>query len=73
MKESDQSVPKMALEEWKEVVGNAATICTIIQFLVGAQVSLSTNNLKLSLTHPSLEFRFAWDIIVPSLLEKLLS
>ena len=72
MKESDQSVPKMALEEWKEVVGNAATICTIIQFLVGAQVSLSTNNLKLSLTHP-LKLRFAWDIIVPSLLEKLLS
>ena len=62
----------MALEEWKEVVGNAATICTIIQFLVGAQVSLSTNKLKLSLTYP-LEFRFAWDIIVPSLLEKLLS
>ena len=33
---------KMALEEWKEVVGNTATICTIVQFLVGAQVLKST-------------------------------
>jgi len=30
----------MALEDWKDVVGNAATICTIVQFLVGAQVCL---------------------------------
>ena len=28
----------MPLEEWKEVVGNSATITTIIQFLVGSQV-----------------------------------
>jgi len=30
----------MGLEEWKEVVGNLATVCTIVQFLVGAQVCL---------------------------------
>ena len=30
----------MALEDWKDVVGNAATICTIVQFLVGAQVKI---------------------------------
>jgi len=28
------------MDEWKETVGNAATICTIVQFLVGAQVCL---------------------------------
>ena len=35
-KESGQLVSEM--DEWKEVVGNAATIFTIVQFLVGAQV-----------------------------------
>ena len=43
---------KMALEEWKEVVGNTATICTIVQFLVGAQVFKST---KTSLTLAKLQ------------------
>jgi len=38
VEESDQTMSEM--EEWKEVVGNAATICTIVQFLVGAQVCL---------------------------------
>eukprot|EP00090_Calanus_glacialis_P009977 TRINITY_DN18359_c0_g1_i1.p1 TRINITY_DN18359_c0_g1~~TRINITY_DN18359_c0_g1_i1.p1 ORF type:complete len:217 (+),score=52.70 TRINITY_DN18359_c0_g1_i1:74-724(+) len=28
----------MPLEEWKDIVGNSATITTIIQFLVGSQV-----------------------------------
>ena len=28
----------MPLEDWKEIVGNSATITTIIQFLVGSQV-----------------------------------
>merc|ERR1712112_17474 len=30
----------MALEDWKETVGSAATVCTIVQFLVGIQVCL---------------------------------
>ena len=28
----------MALEEWKDFVGNAATFFTILQFLMGSQV-----------------------------------
>ena len=28
----------MALEEWKEFVGNSATFFTILQFLMGMQV-----------------------------------
>jgi len=30
----------MGLEEWKDVVGTSATVCTIVQFLVGFQVCL---------------------------------
>ena len=29
----------MALEEWKEFVGNSATFFTILQFLMGMQVN----------------------------------
>ena len=68
MEESDQLVSEM--DEWKEVVGNAATICTIVQFLVGAQVGGNVDKtIQLSLIL-LLEFRFVWDIIVPSLPEK---
>ena len=31
----------MALEEWKDFVGNSATFFTILQFLMGSQVSLN--------------------------------
>ena len=66
VEESDQLVSEM--EEWKEVVGNAATICTIVQFLVGAQVC-NVGKIKPQ-NSPALKFRFVWDIIEPSLLEK---
>ena len=32
-------LPTMALEDWKETVGLAATVSTLGQFLVGAQVA----------------------------------
>ena len=30
---------RMALQDWRDTVGGAATVCTIVQFLVGAQVT----------------------------------
>ena len=30
----------MALEDWKDFVGNSATFFTILQFLIGSQVKL---------------------------------
>ena len=44
----------MALEDWKDVVGNAATICTIVQFLVGAQVKSLLFRILFRFSHPFL-------------------
>ena len=60
---------KMALEDWKDVVGNAATICTIVQFLVGAQVKIPLSRFLFD-SLISFPHRFAWGIIVPSPLER---
>jgi len=32
---------RMALQDWRDTVGGAATVCTIVQFLVGAQVCMA--------------------------------
>ena len=37
---------KMALEDWKDFIGNSATFFTILQFLMGIQVSLVANQFK---------------------------
>ena len=34
----EKSGSDMALEEWKDFVGNAATFFTILQFVMGSQV-----------------------------------
>ena len=35
----------MALEDWKDFVGNTATFFTILQFLIGSQVVLTLSRL----------------------------
>ena len=48
----------MALEEWKDFVGNSATFFTILQFLMGIQVPRTTS--KDNMENPKIYLGVFW-------------